>query len=190
MATQQQATRTRATYEDYLNTPEGERYELLDGELVMAPSPNMRHQEIAARLFVLLYLFVEESTLGKVFDAPSDVVLWESGHRRVVQPDLLFISAARVDIITEANVQGAPDLVVEILSPSTERTDRGYKRDLYALNGVGEYWQVEPNAGSITVLLLGDGDYELGGIYGPGDTLTSPALPGLNLDVARIFGQA
>ena len=105
-----------------------------------------------------------------------------------MQPDLLFVSAAREGIITDANIQGAPDLVVEILSPSTESRDRGYKRELYARHGVSEFWLVDPDARSIEVLLLNAGEYESGGNYGSEDTLTSPTLQGFELSLAEIFG--
>ena len=179
--------RTRATYEDYLNTPEGERYELLDGELVMVPSLSMRHQELAARLFVAVYVFVQEHSLGKCYDAPTDVEFWNGNEKEVVQPDILFVSAEREHILTEANVQGAPDLVVEVLSPSTESRDRGYKRDLYARHGVGEYWLVDPDARTVTVLRLGDGEYETAGTYQPGQALASPTLEGLTIDLNEVF---
>ena len=185
MATRRQGT--RYTYEDYLNTPDDVRYELLDGELVMAPSPSMRHQELAARLFGDIYLFVKERAVGKVFSAPSDVVLWSGDEAKVVQPDIFFISAERENIIAEANVQGAPDLVIEILSPSTESRDRGYKRELYARHGVGEYWLVDPDAKSVEVLLLGENDYEVAGTYRSGQTLASPTMAGLAIEVGEVF---
>ena len=179
--------RTRATYDDYLNTPDDIRYELLDGELVMAPSPNTMHQALTIELSTALHTFVKEHALGRVFVAPFDVVLWEGDEANVVQPDLLFVSAARLDIITEANVQGAPDLVAEILSPSTESVDRGNKRDLYARHGVGEYWLVDPEARTVTVLMLGETGYETAGTYEPGQALTSPTLDGLTIDVGEVF---
>ena len=179
--------RTRATYEDYLNTPEGERYELRDGELVMVPSPSMRHQRIVGRLHAVLLGHITDGGLGELFMAPSDVVVWDGGQRNVVQPDVLFISTEREHILTEANVQGAPDLVVEVLSPSTESVDRGYKRELYARHGVGEYWLVDPDARTVTVLRLGDGEYETAGTYGPGQALASPTLEGLTIDVDEVF---
>ena len=179
--------RTRATYEDYLNTPEGERYELLDGELVMVPSPNATHQRIVGRLHAVLLGHITDAGLGDLFMAPFDVVVWDGGQRNVVQPDILFISTERGHILTEANVQGAPDLVVEVLSPSTESVDRGYKRELYARHGVGEYWLVDPDARSVTVLRLGSGEYETAGTYGPGQTLASPTLDGLTIDVGEVF---
>ena len=147
--------RTRATYEDYLNTPDEVRYELLDGELVMVPSPGATHQRIVMRIAMALQPYVKRMELGEFFIAPFDVVLWDGDEANVVEPDLLFVSTARAGIITEANVQGAPDLVVEVLSPSTESRDRGYKRELYARHGVGEYWLVDPDARTVTVLRLG-----------------------------------
>ena len=106
----------------------------------------------------------------------------------VVQPDLLFVSNERRRIITAANIQGAPDLVVEILSPATAERDKGYKRTLYAQHGVREYWMVGTDAGTITVLLLGDDGFEVVDTFGEGDTLTSPALAGLSLKVDDVFG--
>ena len=179
--------RTRFTYEDYLNTPDDVRYELLDGELVMAPSPSMRHQRIAGRMFVALQPYVERMELGQAYIAPVDVVLWDGDKADVMQPDLLFVSAARAGIVTEANVQGAPDLVIEILSPSTESRDRGYKRRRYARHGVREYWLVDPDAKSVEVLLLGENDYEVAGTYGPGQTLASPTMAGLAIEVGEVF---
>ena len=179
--------RTRATYEDYLNTPEGERYELLDGELVRHLSPPLVHQRTLMDLAAPIYTFVEQHVLGDVFMRPFDVVLWEDGEADVVEPDILFISTERQHILTEANVQGAPDLVVEVLSPSTEGRDKGYKRELYARHGVGEYWLVDPDARSIEVLRLGATGYETAGTYEPGQTLTSPTLDGLTIDVDEVF---
>ena len=150
---------TKLTYEDYRKTPDDERWELLDGELVMAPSPNVPHQDISGTLFVLLKLFVDSAGLGRVFHAPLDVVLSETN---VVQPDLLFVSHERADILTEANVQGAPDLVVEILSPSTTSRDWRIKLDLYAQHGVREYWVVDPNGQRVWVMSGGDGELERG----------------------------
>ena len=181
--------RTRATYEDYLNTPEGERYELVDGELLMVPAPSISHQTLLVGLVMALGNFVVPRSLGRVLCAPTDVALLDEGTvRTVLQPDVLFVSKDRDSLVTEGEIRGAPDIVVEILSPSTAQYDRTTKREIYARNGVGEYWLVDTDARSITVLLLGGGDYEVGGIYGPGDTLTSPALPGLQLDVAEVFG--
>ncbi|MBX2819393.1 MAG: Uma2 family endonuclease, partial [Rhodothermaceae bacterium] len=126
------------TYEDYCQIPSDEnRYEVIDGALFMSPSPVERHQRIFTHLIIRLGRFAEESGLGRLYGAPFDVIL--SDHN-VVQPDLLFVSKERLSIITEKNVQGAPDLVVEILSPSTADYDRGVKRRFYAAHGSREFW--------------------------------------------------
>ena len=172
------------TYEDYLNTPEDKRYELLDGELVMAPAPGELHQSVSAQLGWRLVQFVSENNLGRVYQAPFDVVM---SNMNVVQPDLLFVSNERSHIITSANIQGAPNLVVEILSPSTAERDRTFKRTLYAKYGVNEYWMVDTTAKDITVLLLGEREYEVVDTYGEGETLTSPTLQGFALNVGDLF---
>ena len=125
----------KRTYEDYCATPDDKRYELLNGDLMMVPAPNMRHQRVLARLGAKLRQFTEEHGLGELFFAPCDVVLSDTD---VVQPDLLFISRAREHTITDENVRGASDLVIEILSPATADRDLGYKHDLYGRHGVLE----------------------------------------------------
>ena len=119
--------RVKLTVADYVETPEGVRCQLLDGELILAAAPNNQHQRITRSLLLALHRFISDHNLGEVWFAPFDVVL--SDHD-VVQPDLLFVSHSRDAIITAANLQGAPDLAVEVLSPSTEGHDRGYKREL------------------------------------------------------------
>ena len=174
-------TRRKFTYEDYRNTPDDVRYELLDGELIVVPAPNMFHQTTSSKLFWKLQPLEE---LGMVFHAPTDVVFSDTD---TVQPDIVFVSAEREYIITERNIRGAPDLVVEILSPSTANRDRTFKRTLYERHGVNEYWMVDTDAKNVTVLLLGENGYELAGIYGEGQTLTSPNLPGFSLNLDDIF---
>ena len=175
---------TGLTYEDYVKTSDDERWELLNGELLMAPSPNVSHQRVATDLVTVLNAFVQESDLGRVYAAPTDVVLSETN---VVQPDLLFVSKEREQIITRANIQGAPDLAVEIRSPSTDERDRTVKRKLYADHGVREYWLVDPDAITITVLILRDGAFEEVGVYRKGETLTSPTLKGFGVNLDDIF---
>ena len=172
------------TYADYCRTPDDERYELLDGELIVAPAPNSAHQRVDAKLGWRLAQFVEQWGLGQVFFAPYDVVLSETD---VVQPDLLFISNERSYIITPANARGAPDLAVEILSPSTAERDRTFKRALYARYGVSEYWLVDPDTRTVTVLLLDDGAFVEIARYGAGQTLTSPTLVGFTANLDDIF---
>ncbi len=174
----------KRTYADYCRTPDDERYELWDGELIVAPAPNSAHQIVDAKLGWRLAQFVEERGLGQVFSAPYDVVLSETD---VVQPDLLFVSNERVYIITPDNVRGAPDLVVEILSPSTAERDRTFKRALYARYGVSEYWLVDPDARTVTVLRLDDGAFAEVAYYGAGQTLTSPTMAGFTVNLDDIF---
>ena len=151
----------------------------------MSPSPREAHQDAAIEIGSILHIFVKRHNLGRVYSAPFDVVLSDTD---VVQPDLLFVSRERLHIITEDNIQGAPDLAIEILSPSTSARDKGYKRDLYAKHGVKEYWQVDTDAKLITVLSLNAyGDYDVAAVYGIGQTLTSPLLPGFALNLDEIF---
>ena len=157
---------------------EDQRFELLDGELVVVLAPNLRHQRIGTRLGALLHAFVQEGSQGEVFHAPCDVVL---SNTDVVQPDLLFVSDERAHLLLGGdNVLGAPDLVVEILSPATAGRDRTLKRALYARHGVKEYWLVDPDARTVTVLELGAGDFEVVGTYGEGQTMASPTLSGFS----------
>ncbi len=179
-----QQTTTKLTYEDYKNTPEDERYELIDGELIMAAAPKEVHQRVDMKLGWRFGSHVEGNDLGAVYSAPFDVYLTETN---VVQPDLLFVSKERLDIITEANVQGAPDLVVEILSPSTASTDWTTKRELYAKHGVKEFWIVAPDARLVWLMLLRGDDYEVVGIYGDGQTVTSTVIEGFSVNLNDIF---
>ena len=172
------------TYQDYKNAPEDKRYELLDGDLVVAPSPRIYHQDISLNLEHLLWTFIKEGSLGRVYHAPIDVVLSDTD---VVQPDILFVSNEGMDIITEDNVRGGPDLVIEILSPSTAERDRTFKRSLYARHGVREYWLVDPEAKSVEVLVLGEGHFEIVATYGQDEELTSPMLGGLRLNLNEVF---
>ncbi len=173
------------TYEDYRTTPEDKRYELLDGDLLMTPAPNLKHQQVLLRLSGRLGPFIEERALGELFVAPCDVVL--SDHD-VVQPDLLFVSRERERLLSGGDaVRGAPDLVVEILSPATAGRDRGYKRALYARHGVAECWLVDPIDETIAIHQLQDGAPAVAHTFGRGRTLRSPLLAGFALDLAAVF---
>ena len=177
-------TKTKFTYEDYKNTPEDERYELIDGELIMAAAPKEAHQRVDMRLGTKFFIHVETNDLGAVYSAPFDVYLSDT---IVIQPDLLFVSKERLDIITEANVQGAPDLVVEILSPSTASLDWNRKRELYAEYGVKEYWIVAPEVRLVWLLLPRDGALEIAGVYGGDQTVASTVLDGFSVNLNDIF---
>ena len=175
--------KAKLTYEDYANLPGDDRYELIDGELILVSSPSEFHQTILMNLIYLLQS-VRQSGLGRLYCAPFDVIFSDYD---VVQPDLLFIAAERADIVTEANVQGAPDLVVEILSPSTSRLDRTRKRELYERHGVKEMWLVDPREHKLAVLLLRDGKLEDAGEYGAGQNFASETLGNLTIDLDNVF---
>lgn len=175
---------TTLTYQDYLNTPDDERWELLRGEMSMVPSPNTAHQRIAGNLYFSLRAFVQEHGIGEVFVAPFDVVL---SATNVLQPDVIFVSAQQNSIITESNIQGAPALVIEVISPSSTTIDRDVKRAIYAEHGVSEYWLVDPEDCMVSVLGLEGKEYREVGQYTASDTLSSPTLPGLALDLSAIF---
>ena len=176
--------RNNFTYQDYKTAPEDKRYELLEGELLLVPAPTTHHQMISRRLFMGLEIFVTSQGLGEIFYSPCDVVL---SNYDVVQPDLLFVSNARSHIITPDNIQGGPDLLVGILSPSTADRDLGYKRDLYAQYGVGEYWIVDPEARTVEVLMLGRDGFVQGGLYGHDQGIESPSLVGLAIQLREVF---
>ncbi len=182
----QRKPRLKFTVKDYMSTPDDKRCQLLDGEMIVAPSPTFRHQTIVMNLALVLRQFVSERFLGRVWLAPLDVVL--SNHD-VAQPDILFVSNARSDIVTEANIQGAPDLVVEILSRGTAVYDRGYKQALYGRHGVREYWLVDPDAETVEVLTQGEQGLAPLATYQRGGLITSPLLEGLALEMEQVFSQ-
>jgi len=177
------------TYEDYKSLPESEtkRYELVGGELVMVPSPDPEHQDILGNLFRVLSVHIRRHRLGKVYLAPLDVVLGEGEEAEVVQPDLLYISPQRQDIIAQKEIRGAPDMVVEVLSPSTAQRDRTLKKKLYAKYGIQEYWLVDPEAQTVEVLTLGQRGYERAGLYTKNETLESPLLVGLRIPLDEVL---
>ena len=172
------------TYADYLKTPDDERYELIEGELLMTPAPIIRHQRISRKIEFILEKYVTENDLGEVFDAPCDVHL---DNENVVQPDILFISKERLNIIGEKNIQGAPDLVIEIISETTAYRDLVQKKKLYARFRVKEYWIVLPEESSVEVYALKDNAFGLYKSYGKEDTLQSPLLQKLNIELKKIF---
>jgi Uma2 family endonuclease len=182
----QPKSRIKFTVNDYMTTPPDKRYQLLDGELILAPAPAMYHQTLILRLASILHRFVAENDLGRVWLAPCDVVL---SNFDVVQPDILFVSHDRSSIVTEVNVQGAPDLVVEVLSPGTQQYDRGYKRTLYSNHGVREYWLVDPEAQTVEVLTVSGQGLAPAATYQWGQELVSPMLAGPSIELDPLFGQ-
>jgi Uma2 family endonuclease len=147
MATQ--PAQNRWTYAEFARLPDdGNRYEVIAGELHMTPAPRPLHQRVAFELGRLLGNFVEEHKLGWVLPAPIDVLFAEGDY---LEPDLVFLRRERVGLITDRGVEGAPDLVIEVLSGSTASRDRGIKRERYARFGVQQYWIVDPEGMQVEV---------------------------------------
>ena len=173
------------TYKDYLCLPDnGKRYQIIEGEIYMTPAPIPYHQDILWKLLFLLRTFVERQGLGRVYFAPCDVVL---SDENIVQPDIFFISKEREYIITEKNIQGAPDLVVEILSPSTAMLDKTLKIKLYEKFKVKEYWLADPGKREMEVLMLKGKSFESVGVFKGEESFESPLLNGLSVCLKDIF---
>lgn len=177
----------RLTYDDFVQFPDdGRRHELIDGEHIVTPAPITRHQRISGRLHLALGNHVQATRAGEVFYAPYDVIL--SNHD-VVEPDLLFVSNERGSIVRDW-ARGAPDLVIEIVSPSSRRTDETKKLRVYDRFGVLEYWIVYPDADAIAVYRRSDdGSFPrvAGLAAADGETLTTPLLPGLTINLSSLF---
>lgn len=176
----------KLTYRDLQQLPQdGKQYELIDGEVYMTPSPNWRHQQIVGNLYMALRAFIDAGGLGKVCVAPMDVVLED---RTALQPDLLFIRADRLAVTRSGHVEGAPDLVIEVLSPSTASFDRETKLQVYARTGVPEIWYVNPDSEIVEILNLGaDRRYALTARLSGDPAIVSEALPGIPLTLRQVF---
>jgi Uma2 family endonuclease len=172
------------TYDDYLKLPEGAPYQLIGGRLIMTPAPSTYHQDISLKLSVKLAGFVMEEKLGKVFHAPIDVYFEET---ETYQPDIIFISRERLNIIEEERIKGAPDLVVEILSPRTAYYDLKKKFKVYERHGVREYWIVDPQDRSIAVYENREGEFILAREVAGKGMVESKILPGFHLEVETIW---
>ncbi len=179
----------RLTYDDFLLFPDdGKRHELIDGVHYVTPAPRVRHQELVGRLHLALGNYLSEHpAAGRVLLAPVDVVL--SNHD-IVEPDLLVIAGDQTGIVTERNVQGAPALVIEVMSKSTRKRDAQIKRRLFEQRGVREYWLVDPELDTVQVLRLSP-EQRLVRVEEltaeDGGTLTTPLLPGLAIDIRTLF---
>ncbi len=195
IATLETVQHKRYSYTDYLMIEDDKRYEVYEGELIMVPAPTTTHQSVSRKIERIIEDFIIENDLGKFFHAPTDVVLSEDV---VLQPDILFISKERENIIIEERaIMGAPDLIVEILSPSSTFYDTVRKRELYQRYGVKEYWLVFLQEKAIEVLAL-EGDVypahmHMCGVYreftsakGEG-RVKSKLLKGLEIELKEIF---
>ena len=173
------------TYDDYCEIPnDRNRYEVLEGELNVTPAPSVKHQILSGNLFTVLSRYINERALGKLFYAPIDLIL---DLTSVLQPDLLFVSSARQYMITEKAIEGAPDLVIEILSPSTSRIDHTTKAQIYAKYGVPHYWLFDPDEQNVEAYELVGDHYKLV-LKAENDEVFNPSLfPGLSVSLADLW---
>jgi Uma2 family endonuclease len=182
---ERQHSTTKLTYADYVRFPEdGLRHEIIDGEHYVTPSPATRHQRIVGNLYYLLRHHLEAHPLGEVFCAPFDALLSEFD---IVVPDLLYLSRERARFLTSKNLQGPPDLVIEILSPGTKSRDKRLKRDLYQRVGVREYWIVDPERDVVQVFRKNSGAFEAPVSFARTDVLTTSLLPDFELPLDRVL---
>jgi Uma2 family endonuclease len=183
-----QPTRTPAellTAEDYRALPEGgPRYQLVDGELHMAPAPNSYHQEIVWNLSQILGSYIRERPVGRIYLAPYDVYLSEHD---VVQPDLLFLSKDRQHLRKEDGLHGPPDLVIEVISVSTSQLDKKSKRAIYARCGVKEMWLIDPILQQIHLYEFARDPAKAVRVVEDDETFESALLPGLKVSAADVF---
>lgn len=178
----------RMTYEDYVALPnDGQRYEIHDGEVSVTPAPGTRHQGVSIRLASLLFSHVSARALGEVYNAPVDVIL---DRHTIVQPEIVFVAGARLGIVAERGIEGAPTLVVEILSASTARIDRATKFQLYARFGVPHYWIVDPEARTVEAYALGASGYGLALHATGSEPVSPPPFEGLALVPASLWPAA
>lgn len=175
------------TVEDYKLMPEtGPRYQLVEGDLLMSPAPNRYHQDISRNLEFELLLYLREHPVGVLYDAPFDVYLDDIN---VYQPDIAVILNANRGILTDAGAEGAPDLIVEILSPKTRRIDLDPKKKVYARCGVKELWIIDPEPRRVEVFELSTSADKPARVWGADATMSTPLLPGLAVSAAKVFAR-
>ncbi len=175
----------KLTYEDYCALPnDGRRYQIVEGDVSATPAPASSHQRISANLEMIIRQHVKKNRLGAVYDAPIDVIL---DDHNILQPDILFVRKDRLGIVNERGVEAGPDLVVEILSPSTRRLDRTDKMRIYARHGVAEYWLVDPQARTLEVFALVEGVYLLRAALTEPEVHRSDLLGGLEIPLSEVF---
>ena len=173
------------TFADYARLPDnGVRYEVIKGDLYMNPAPRPRHQKVVLNLSVALHQFAGSRDLGEAYIAPIDVIL--PGLASPVQPDVLFIAGDRLDIVKQEFIEGAPDLIIEVLSPSNPLHDRRTKFQLYAQASVREYWFVDPEASTIDIYVLRGQAFAPLGSFGPGEQTRSEVLADFSVHVSDV----
>ncbi len=176
------------TYEDWARLPDdGYRYEVIDGVLHIMPPPSFEHQNTVSNLIMWMRLHARDNDLGIVVSAPIGVRL--PGQEVPIEPDVVFISKQRSHIIGKQYIEGVPDLVVEVLSPSNWAHDRKIKLELYRQAGVAEYWLVDYRLRTVEILSLQDEEYIQQGVYEAGEQVNSTVLVDFKLNVADVFAR-
>ncbi len=172
------------TLKDYEALPEGAPYQLIEGELVISPAPSFWHQKVLKRLFLRFHERVEKAGIGEVVFSPIDVYLDEEN---AFQPDLVVILKDSLDKITEKGIEGAPDLVVEVLSSSTAYYDLKEKKDVYERKGVKEYWIVDPKMEEVEVYVNEGGNFRKVSSKRKKGSVSSPLIKDLKIDLEELF---
>ncbi len=178
------AEKKQATYDDYLNTPEGGKFQLVAGEIIEMTSPSLYHQRIITKLSTIINNFLSKHNIAELFVAPLDVYFSET---EVYQPDIIILLNESFSKMKENKIEGAPDLVVEVLSPSTAYYDLKHKKSIYEKHGVREYWVVDPIDKTVEILENQNGKFHLIGEFSKTDTAKSSLLAGMEVGLERIF---
>jgi Uma2 family endonuclease len=182
---QQRVEIPKLTYEDYCALPDdGKRYEIIDGELYVTRSPMTKHQRASRNLMFRIHAYLQAHPIGEVFSAPFDVILDE---HTIVVPDLVFVRNENRHILLKENIRGSPDLVVEILSPSTRRKDRFLKLRAFAAHGVVHYWLVDPETEMLEALVLEGGSYRIASTCDAKSLFEPSLFPGLRIPIGDLF---
>ena len=163
---------------------EGYSYELINGHIVKKQAPSPAHQKAVGNLFTPMNTFIKEKLLGDCYTSPIDVFFDNYNN---TQPDILFIKTDRLFIVTQDGIMGQPDLIVEVLSPSTYRNDRTVKKDLYCQFGVSEYWIIDPKNQAIEIYTLDVDGYTLASFAIEKGEIESKMLEGFKMDITAIF---
>jgi Uma2 family endonuclease len=177
--------RVRFVADDIWDTPDdGKRYEVIDGGLYVSPPPTLGHQGVVGTLHEYIAPYLRRERRGRLFVAPVGLVLDEENG---LQPDLVYVSPERAGILTERGIEGAPDLVVEVLSSSTRARDRGVKMRRYAAAGIPHYWIADPQSRALEAYVLGERGYERTEVFGPGTIFRPALLPGLDIPIDDLW---
>ncbi len=172
------------TYTDFQELDDEHIYEILKGELTMAPAPSLGHQKVSRDLFSILWGHVQDQKMGEVYYAPVDVKLDDTN---IFQPDLVFVAAKNAHLLKKAGIFGAPDVVIEIISPTSLQRDKYDKKEMCRRFDVKEFWLVDPANQAIEIFVLQDDDYKLHAIAGGGEgVVDSPVISGLTIDLSDV----